>query len=79
MSNTNLEWIDLASLESEVRQHVLNQVERLIQNHPDANIDHDPYWLSAKCGNDKSSKLLVCITPDNEMVGYAPFSFIHLH
>lgn len=76
MSNTTLEWIDLASLGSEVRQPVLNQVERLIQNHPDANIDHDPYWLSAKCGNDKSSKLFVCITPDNTVAGYAPF-FIH--
>lgn len=76
MSNTTLEWIDFASLESEVRLHVLNQIERLIQNHPDANIDHDPYWLSAKCGNDKSSKLFVCISPDNALVGYAPF-FIH--
>ncbi len=76
MSNTTLEWIDLASLGSEVRQPVLNQVERLIQNHPDANIDHDPYWLSAKSGNDKSSKLFVCVTPDNTVAGYAPF-FIH--
>jgi len=76
LSNTTLEWIDLASLGSEVRQPVLNQIERLIQKHPDANIDHDPYWHSAKCGNDKSSKLFVCITPDNTVAGYAPF-FIH--
>lgn len=76
MSDTNLEWTDLASLEPEVRQQILNQVEHLIQNHPDANMDHDPHWLSAKCGNDKSYKLLICIAPDNSLVGYAPF-FIH--
>lgn len=76
MSNTNLEWTDLASLESGVRQQALIQIEHLIQNHPDANMDHDPHWLSAKCGNDKSYKLLVCFAPDNRLVGYAPF-FIH--
>ena len=76
MKDTDLEWKELDALNPEARQNTLLLIEQFIRYHPDAVMDHDPEWLYAKCGKDKSVKIFVCFDSDGALIGYAPF-FVH--
>lgn len=76
MTKDTREWQDLDSLSPTIRSKTLSEIQYLIINHPDATMDHDLEWLSAKCGVEKSVRAFVCYAADGALIGYAPF-FVH--
>lgn len=74
--DSEYQWLDLDSIDMEHSSRVRSAIEEFVRDHPDAGMDHDLTWLSAKCDDDKSVKIYVCRDQQGDVVGYAPF-FVH--
>ena len=72
----NLKWQDLDSLSPVVREKTNEAIKTFVQEHPDGIIDHDPEWLAAKSGKNKSFKVFIIFSEKGKIAGYAPF-FVH--